>query len=84
VLEKQLQVLNRNANGKKESFDMESAVLFRCAKDFGRDAISVLQTVNKEDSKCDPYKGKHREQALKHETEVFVDYIFSALLRVKT
>jgi purine-nucleoside phosphorylase len=76
--------LKRNAKGKKESFDMESAVLFRCAKDFGRHAISVLQTVNKEDSKCDPYEGKHREQALKDETEVFVDYIFSSLLRTQS
>mmetsp|Transcript_25832 Transcript_25832/g.29546 ORF Transcript_25832/g.29546 Transcript_25832/m.29546 type:complete len:280 (+) Transcript_25832:47-886(+) len=84
ILEQQLLDLKQNANGKKESFDMESAVLFRCAKDFGRHAISVLQTVNKEDSGCDPYKGKNREQALKDETEVFVDYIFSSLLRVKS
>jgi len=82
VLEKQLRTLTENANGKQESFDMESAVLFRVAKDFGKHAISVLQTVNKEDSACDPYEGKHREQALKDETEIFVDYIFTALLRI--
>eukprot|EP00980_Cylindrotheca_fusiformis_P022200 scaffold9079_cov120-Cylindrotheca_fusiformis.AAC.15 len=82
ILEKQLAELKLNAKGKKESFDMESAVLFRCAKDFNRHAISVLQTVNKEDSKCDPYEGKYRHQALKEETEVFVDYIFTALLQV--
>lgn len=81
ILEKQLADLKQKSNGKKESFDMESAVLFRCAKDFGRHALSVLQTVNKEDSKCDPYEGRNREQALKDETELFVDYIFSALLQ---
>lgn len=59
---------------------MESAVLFRCAKDFGFHALTVLQTVNKEDKNCDPYEGKHRKAALQEEQQVFVDYIFSALL----
>ncbi|CAJ1959864.1 unnamed protein product [Cylindrotheca closterium] len=80
ILEKQLADLKEKANGKKESFDMESAVLFRCAKDFGFHALTVLQTVNKEDKDCDPYEGKHREAALKDEQQVFVDYIFTSLL----
>ena len=42
---------------KKESFDMESAVLFRVAKDFDGHAISVLQTVDKE-SRKGPYTTK--------------------------
>jgi len=84
VLQKQLEDLKQNAKGKKESFDMESAVLFRCAKDFGRHAISVLQTVNKEDCECDPYEGKHREQALRDENQIFVDYIFCSLLRAES
>ena len=63
---------------------MESAVLFRCAKDFGLHALSVLQTVNKEDQNCDPYEGKHRETALKDEQQVFVDFIFTALLETPT
>ena len=83
ILEKQLADLKKKSKGKKESFDMESAVLFRVAKDFRRHAISILQTVNKEDKNCDPYEGKYREQALRDETEVFVDYIFNSLLRVQ-
>ena len=69
--------------GLKESFDMESAVLFRVAKDSHKHAVSILQTVNKEaPGDCDPYEGKLRQEALAKERGLFVDYIFSGLLRV--
>ena len=78
-LYKQLNAIKRR--DKKESMDMESAVLFRVAKDFGKHAASVLQTVNKNDSKMGPYEGVNREQAIGLET-IFVDYILSSLLRI--
>lgn len=67
---------------KKESFDMESAVLFRVAKDFDKHAASVLQTVDKENKTMGPYEGSNKEYALKME-RVFIDYIFSALSRIQ-
>lgn len=78
-LRRQLNQLKRT--DKKESFDMESAVLFRVAKDFGKHAATVLQTVNKKNSKEGPYEGKNKEQAVQLES-VFIDYILSALLRI--
>lgn len=66
---------------KKESFDMESAVLFRVAKDFDLHAASVLQTVNKEDKKLGPYEGANKQQAIEME-KIFIDYVLSALLRI--
>jgi len=77
----QAQLKNIARNDKRESFDMESAVLFRVAKDFDLHAAAVLQTVNKEDKKLGPYEGSHNEQALEME-HVFVDYVFSALQRL--
>lgn len=78
ILEDRLAQLKRK--DKKESFDMESAVLFRVAKDCGKHAAAVLQTVNKEDPKQGAYEGKNKEESLKMEA-VFVDYILSALLK---
>lgn len=66
---------------KKESFDMESAVLFRVAKDFDLHAASVLQTINKSDKKLGPYEGHNKQQALEME-KIFIDYLLSALLRI--
>jgi uridine phosphorylase len=66
---------------KKESFDMESAVLFRVAKDFEKHAATVLQTVNKENTKEGPYEGSNREKALSLEG-LFIDFVLSALLRI--
>lgn len=83
ILRKQLESLKKKSCGKKESFDMESAVLFRVAVDSGRHAISILQTVHKEDSDCDPYEGRHGQEALELEQKHFVDYIFQSLMRVR-
>jgi len=80
ALENQLKNLKRD--DKKESFDMESAVLFRVAHDFKRHAASVLQTVDKENKNEGPYEGANKEQALKME-KIFTDYVLSALLRLK-
>ncbi|MBS0185592.1 MAG: hypothetical protein JSS34_04535 [Proteobacteria bacterium] len=80
ALENQLKNLKRD--NKKESFDMESAVLFRVAHDFKRHAASVLQTVDKENKNEGPYEGANKEQALEME-KVFTDYVLSALLRLK-
>ena len=78
-LQKQLDDLKRT--DKKESFDMESAVLFRVAKDFQTHAATVLQTVNKENNRLGPYEGHHKTQALEME-KVFIDYVLSALSRI--
>jgi purine-nucleoside phosphorylase len=80
ILNEQLSKLKRT--DKKESFDMESAVLFRVAKDFGRHAIAVLQTVNKENPKEGPYEGKNLEDAVQRENE-FICFILTALTRIK-
>ena len=66
----------------KGSMDMESAVLFRVAKDFDLHAISVLQTVDKGNKKLGPYEGKNNIQALDME-KLFTDYILSALVSIK-
>lgn len=79
ILRQQLAHIKRT--DKKESFDMESAVLFKVAKDFGKHAATVLQTVNKKSSKEGPYEGKNKEQAVLLET-TFIDFILSSLLRI--
>ncbi|HQS84359.1 MAG: hypothetical protein B7Y25_05390 [Alphaproteobacteria bacterium 16-39-46] len=79
ALENQLKALKRD--DKKESFDMESAVLFRVAKDFKRHAAAVLQTVDKENKNQGPYEGDNKAQVLEMET-VFTDYVLSALIRL--
>ncbi len=79
-LEEQLVALKRE--DKKESFDMESAVLFRVAKDFDQHAAAVLQTVDKENKSLGPYEGTNKEQAL-HMEKVFTEYTLSALARIK-
>ncbi len=76
------QLADIKRHDKKESFDMESAILFRVAKDFDKHSASVLQTVNKENKKLGPYEGSNKEHALKLEM-VFTDYILSALTRIK-
>ena len=62
------------------SFDMESAVLFRIAKDFGLHAATVLQTVNKQSKTELPYRGSNRAQALDVEEKVFARLVFDVLL----
>lgn len=79
ALQQQLNKIKRN--DKKESFDMESAVLFRVAKDFCKHAAAILQTVNKSNNKEGPYEGENRKQALSLE-EKFIDYVLSALMRI--
>jgi purine-nucleoside phosphorylase len=79
VLLKQLKEIKRT--DKKESFDMESAVLFRVAKDFDKHAAAVLQTVNKKDSKQGPYEGKNKEKAMSQEL-MFTKYILASLAQV--
>jgi uridine phosphorylase len=79
ILQKHLQKFKRS--DKKESLDMESAVLFRVAKDFGKHAASVLQTVDKENSQLGPYEGDNKKKAIMLENR-FVEYILSALLRI--
>jgi uridine phosphorylase len=79
ILMQQLNKIKRR--DKKESFDMESAVLFRVAKDFDKHAAAVLQTVNKKNNKEGPYEGENKNQALSLE-KIFIDYILSALIRI--
>jgi uridine phosphorylase len=63
-----------NKNPKPASYDMETAVLFRVAKDFGAHAASVLQTVNKERNDF--------EQAKEVEELFFFNYVLSALSKL--
>jgi len=54
TLKSQLDHLKHKSEGKRESSDM-----VRVAKNFGKHAINVLQTVHKEDpERCGPYEGK--------------------------
>lgn len=78
-LDAQLERLKRT--DKKESLDMESAVLFRVAKDFDKHAATVLQTVDKGNKSVGPYEKHNKEQALSME-RTFIDYILSALIRL--
>lgn len=79
VLREQITALARP--DRPESWDMESAILFRVAHDFNKHAAAVLQMVNKEDSKMGPYEGKNREKALEQE-RLFFNYVCSTLLRL--
>lgn len=90
-LEEKLEFLKQKANriGKKSSFDMETAVLFRVAMEFGtttsfgsetpiKHAATILQTVNKENSKLGPYEGSNKDSAMKLEMQ-FIEFILKAL-----
>lgn len=71
-----------NINPKPSSYDMETAVLFRVAKDFGLHAATILQTVQKEGAKLSSYEGENYLQARKVEENIFFDYVLDALLRI--
>lgn len=65
-----MQQLNQiKRSDKKESFDMESAILFRVAKNFCKHTATVLQTFNKGSNKKGPYEGKNKDQALSLEED---------------
>ncbi|MCH9610369.1 MAG: hypothetical protein S4CHLAM81_04700 [Chlamydiales bacterium] len=66
---------------KSPSFDMESAVLFRCAKDFGGHAATILQTVDKTSAKKRPYEGDNFTSARSVEKNIFFHYILEAVTR---
>ena len=80
VLRDQKKGLERKDKG--ESWDMETAVLFRVAADFDKHAAAVLQTVHKENSSIGPYEVKYLKEALQLENDLFFDYIFSTLVRL--
>jgi hypothetical protein len=61
---------------------METAVLFRIAKDFRLHAATVLQTVKKESPKLSSYEGENFLQAKKVEETIFFDYVLDALLNI--
>lgn len=67
---------------KPASFDMETAVLFRVAKDFGLHAATILQTVKKESPKLSSYEGENYQQARKIEEEIFFSYVLDALRNI--
>ncbi|MBS3904474.1 MAG: hypothetical protein KGZ39_04030 [Simkania sp.] len=71
-----------NKNSKSASYDMETAVLFRVAKDFGLHAATVLQTVNKENAKLSAYEGENYQQAREVEEGIFFNYVLDALLEI--
>lgn len=71
-----------NKNSKPASYDMETAVLFRVAKDFGLHAATVLQTVNKESAKLSAYEGENYQQAREVEEGIFFNYVLDALLEI--
>lgn len=70
-------------NPKPSSYDMETAVLFRVAKDFGLHAATVLQTLNKEQPKVGPYEGENYRQAIDMEENVFFGYVLDALIDLR-
>lgn len=70
------------ATSKPCSYDMETAVLFRVAKDFGLHAATILQTVNKEHSQLSSYEGDNYRQAIQVEEEIFFDYVLNALTSI--
>lgn len=71
-----------NENPKPSSYDMETAVLFRVARDFGLHAATILQTVNKEGDRLSSYEGENYQQALNAEETIFFDYVLDALLQI--
>ena len=79
-IERILEELNKNP--KPASYDMETAVLFRVAKDFGLHAATILQTVNKEGSKLSSYEGENYKQAIEAEENIFFNYVLDVLLSI--
>ena len=71
-----------NKNPKPASYDMETAVLFRVAKDFGLHAATILQTVKKEGPKLSSYEGANYQEARKVEENIFFDYVLDSLLQI--
>ena len=61
---------------------METAVLFRVAKDFGLHAATILQTVDKESPRLSSYEGENYLQAIEAEEGIFFEYVLDALLEV--
>lgn len=79
-LEKQLAHLKQNP--KPASYDMETAVLFRVAKDFGANAATVLQTFNKEAKKLGESSDNEVQQMRHVEETIFFPFVLKALLRM--
>ncbi|MEI8126087.1 MAG: hypothetical protein WCG42_10060 [Parachlamydiaceae bacterium] len=75
-----LEQLNRNS--KPASYDMETAVLFRVAKDFGLHAATILQTVKKESPTLSSYEGINYQQAREVEENIFFEYVLDALIKI--
>lgn len=69
-------------NPKPASFDMETAVLFRVAKDFRLHAATILQTVKKESATLSSYEGENYHQARKVEEEIFFNFVLDAILSI--
>jgi uridine phosphorylase len=66
------------ANTKPCSYDMETAVLFRVAKDFGIHAATVLQTFDKDRKKV------NTKEIIKVEEEFFFSYVLDAVSGVES
>ena len=69
-------------DNKKESMDMETAVLLETARLFNRNAASVLQTVDKEKA-SDPYHQKENLQEIYRLEKAFFQVIIDALFSLK-
>lgn len=67
---------------KPASFDMETAVLFRVANDFGRHAATVLVTVKKDDPKLSSYEGELLKKAREIEETLFFPYVLETMKRL--
>ena len=79
-LQEQLAVLKQHP--KQASFDMETAVLFRIAKDFDAHAATVLQTVSKEPLNQALTPQQEFQRTCRLEQELFFPYVLDALLRL--
>ncbi len=68
-------------NKKPASFDMETAVLFRVAKDFNLHAATILQTINKEQTGSRFAEENHKQQ-IEVEENIFFEYVLDSLLNI--
>ncbi len=76
------QLSDLNENSKPASYDMETAVLFRVAKDFDLHAATILQTVNKEGTRLSSYEGENYRQAIEVEENIFFNFVLDSLLQI--
>ena len=79
-LKQQLGMLDHR--GKKASFDMETAVLYRVARDFECHAATVLQTIDKEVMNTSPEEKRAYQHAREIEEGFFFNFVLKTLVEI--